>query len=197
MTTHKPMKLSARALTCTLLLALMSGAAVAAPAGTAAGAARGSPPAVFRNIGWDDLLPAGWNPAAEFKGLNVSRLTDADPRAARLLRRVREIWDTAPANPQLDGAVVRVPGYVVPLETTPAGVSELLLVPHFGACIHSPPPPANQIIHVRLKTPIKSLGTMDTVWLSGALKLQRADTSMGVSAYTMDAVRVEPYTAPK
>jgi hypothetical protein len=151
----------------------------------------------YRTIGWDDLLPPDWNPAAGFKGVDVARLTDGDPRAAQLLKRMREIWDSAPANPRQAGAAVRVPGYVVPLEQTPAGMSEFLLVPHFGACIHTPPPPANQIIHARLKTPLRSLSSMDTVWISGALKLQRADTTMGVSSYAMDAVRVEPYTAPR
>lgn len=191
------MTMGARTVSCALLLALTPWITPGVQAATGAVTARNAAPAVYRTIGWDELLPADWNPAAEFKGLDVTRLADSDPRAAQLLRRVREVWDSAPANQRLDGAAVRLPGYVVPLETTPAGVSELLLVPHFGACIHTPPPPANQIIHVRLKTPIRTLSTMDTVWLSGALKLQRADTTMGVSAYVMDAVRVEPYSAPK
>jgi hypothetical protein len=35
---------------------------------------------------------------------------------------------------------------------------------------------------------------MDTVWISGTLRTVRADTSMGVSSYRMDAVRVVPYS---
>lgn len=196
------MSITARGAACALLLActLPSTAGPAPPAAQGKAAAalpRQVPATSFRTIGWDELLPADWNPGAGFTGLDIQRLSDADPRATQMLKRIRQIWDDAPANTRLDGASVRLAGYVVPLEQTPAGVSEFLLVPHFGACIHTPPPPANQIIHARLKTPVKSLSSMDTVWLSGALRLQRADTSMGVSGYAMDAVRVEPYTAPK
>ena len=63
--------------------------------------------------------------------------------------------------------MVRLPGYVVPLEQTAQGMRELLLVPHFGACIHTPPPPANQVVHVVLERPNKSLSTMDTIYLAG------------------------------
>jgi hypothetical protein len=70
---------------------------------------------------------------------------------------------------------------------------EFLLVPYLGACIHTPPPPANQIIHVKPLQPSKGLHMMDAVWVSGRLKTPRSDTSMGISGYSMDAVRVEPY----
>ena len=73
-------------------------------------------------------------------------------------------------------------------------MTEFLLVPYFGACIHSPPPPSNQIIHVLPKAPAKGLRSMDAVWISGTLRTVRADTSMGVSSYRMDAVLVVPYS---
>ena len=65
-----------------------------------------------------------------------------------MMRQMRELWDNAPTNPKMDGARVRLPGYVVPLEEVKGELKEFLLVPYFGACIHSPPPPANQIVHV-------------------------------------------------
>lgn len=69
-------------------------------------------------------------------------------------------------------------------------------MPYFGACIHVPPPPANQIIHVRSAKAVKNVRTMDAVWISGVLKVERSDSSMGASSYSMKAVSVEPYTAP-
>ena len=48
----------------------------------------------------------------------------------------------------LDGRYVLLPGYVVPLEFSDSRIIEFLLVPWVGACIHKPPPPANQIVHV-------------------------------------------------
>ena len=142
---------------------------------------------VFRKITWDDLMPKDWDPLKEFKGLNMSALSDSDPRANAMLKRLREVWD-------MEGATVRIPGYLVPLEESKAGMTEFLLVPYFGACIHSPPPPSNQIIHVLPKAPAKGLRSMDAVWISGTLRTVRADTSMGVSSYRMDAVLVVPYS---
>lgn len=155
--------------------------------------AKGQPP---KTIGWDDLLPKNWNPWADFQtgGLDLRNLSDDDPRAAEALRRLRKVWDDAPLNAALDGAVVRLPGYVVPLEETAQGLRELLLVPHYGACIHTPPPPSNQIVHVMLDKPMKSLSTMDTIWVSGALKTQRATSVHGVSGYQLAATKVERYT---
>ena len=153
--------------------------------------------ASFREIKWDDLVPKDWDPLKEFKSINFSLMNDSDPRANEMLKRMRETWDNAPTNNDMDGASVRIPGYLVPLEDTKAGLKEFLLVPYFGACIHTPPPPANQIIYVKAVKPPKGLRSMDTVWVSGTLKTLRSDSYMGASGYRMDAVVVEPYVEPK
>jgi hypothetical protein len=106
---------------------------------------------------------------------------------------MRDTWDNAPTNNARDGQSVRIPGYIVPLEEGKSGVKEFLLVPYFGACIHTPPPPSNQIIHVLPREAAPGLRSMDTVWINGTLKTLRSDTSMGASGYRMDAVTVEPY----
>jgi hypothetical protein len=67
------------------------------------------------------------------------------------------------------------------------------LVPYFGACIHVPPPPANQIIHVLSDKPIKGVHAMTAVWVSGTLKTVRANSIMGMSGYRMEARAVERY----
>ena len=76
-------------------------------------------------------------------------------------------------------------------------VSELLLVPYFGACIHTPPPPANQIIHVVLKKPINGLRMMDAYWINGTLDLARGDTGLGVYGYRLKAEAMQPYVEKK
>ncbi|GAP34888.1 hypothetical protein ISF6_0371 [Piscinibacter sakaiensis] len=170
-----------------------SRAAPARPAAApAAPAARGG----VREITWDALMPADWDPMKGIKAANFGMFSDADPRAAALLKEMRDSWDNAPVNAAMNGATVRIPGYVVPLEESKAGLSEFLLVPYFGACIHSPPPPANQIIHVLRKTPVKGIQSMDPVWVAGTLKTSRSDTFMGVSGYQLEASVVEPYTDP-
>ena len=54
-----------------------------------------------------------------------------------------------PWSQSLDGKRVHIGGYVVPLDFDATRVKEFLLVPFVGACIHVPPPPANQIVYVK------------------------------------------------
>lgn len=152
----------------------------------------------FREITWTELVPAGWDPAKDLQGLSAGAggLPDTDPRAKELMDKLREIWDNAPTVAAMNGIDAKLPGYLVPLEEGKQGIREFLLVPYFGACIHTPPPPANQIVHVRLDQPHKSLSTMDTVWISGRLQLARASTVHGVSGYALAGKRVERYAAP-
>lgn len=145
-------------------------------------------------ISWDALVPAGWDPTAGFEGVNPDQLADSDPRAQQLLARMRKMWDEAPINTAMDGRAVRLPGYVVPLEEGRDGLREFLLVPYFGACIHTPPPPANQIIHVKLDKPSRLAKSMDAVWLTGVLRTGREKTEMGQSGYRMQASGLELYT---
>jgi hypothetical protein len=147
-------------------------------------------------INWDELVPAGWDPMKDFRDLNLGLLQDGDPRAMQLLKRMREVWDNAPSNPALDNLAVRIPGFVVPLEEGKDGMTEFLLVPYFGACVHSPPPPANQIVHVLPKSPAKNLRSMDAVWINGTMKRERTDSYMGAASYRLVAQLVEPYKEP-
>ncbi|KPF58243.1 hypothetical protein D621_06525 [beta proteobacterium AAP51] len=190
------------------LLGLAVGAATAQPSGvplmnpsiTAAPPARPATPAPatgFKTITWEALVPADWDPFAEFKGIDLASMQDGDPRANELLKRMREIWDRAPVNTALVGQRVRIPGFVVPLEDTKDGIKEFLLVPYFGACIHSPPPPSNQIIHVLPKTAVKGIRSMDAVWITGTLSNTQTDSYMGASSWRVDAVGVVPYEMPK
>jgi hypothetical protein len=153
-----------------------------------------------RQIRWPDLVPEGWDPFAIMREKNKERgagyISDADPHILQVMREMREIWDNAPVNEAMDGAVVKLPGYVVPLEDAGGAIKEFLLVPYFGACIHSPPPPANQIVHVVPAKPARGLRSMDVVWISGKLHAKRQDSVMGKSGYHMDAFKIEPYVAP-
>ena len=164
--------------------------ALAAPAKPAAAVLAGAP----RTITWDALVPAGWDPFKDFKDLNFQAMDDGDPRATAMLKKMRDVWDNAPVNTALVGQTVRIPGFVVPLEDTKEGLKEFLLVPYFGACVHSPPPPANQIVHVLPRSPAKGLRSMDAVWITGTLSTGRTDSYMGAASYRIEALSVAPYT---
>jgi hypothetical protein len=155
-----------------------------------------SAPPRFRLTQWPELMPEGWDPYQSLRHLReqANSLSDTDPRAGDLLQRLREIWSDAPTNPGLAGADIRLPGYLVPLQDSRAGISEFLLVPYFGACIHTPPPPSNQVVLVRMKSPVRGFRTMDTVWVNGTLRIERTESSVGASSYTIAAASVEKLT---
>ena len=151
-------------------------------------------PGAVREIAWDELMPKDWDPMKEIGATDPGQLKDGDPRAAELMKKMQAAFDNAPANPAMDGAQVKIPGYIVPLEQKKAGeITEFLLVPYFGACIHTPPPPANQILHVRPRQGAK-FRSMDTVWVTGKLQTLRNDSMMGVSGYHVTADSVTKYS---
>lgn len=147
----------------------------------------------YPEIQWDDLMPADWDPLAAFKGLDIDALDDADPRAIAALEQIREAWDQAPANEALDGKAGRIAGFLVPLDWDAREFREFLLVPYFGACIHLPPPPANQVIHVIAEPPARGVEMMEAVWVEGRFSLEDSDTEMGRSGYRLDARKVTRY----
>ncbi len=196
-TTRTTMKAARLALTLVAGAVLLGTLPARATEPKPAAAAKPAKAAPVRQLKWEEMVPAGWDPAARLRNRgDLSRIQDGDPKADALLREVREIWDAAPTRPELNGQKVRLPGYLVPLEGQAGEWKEFLLVPYFGACIHSPPPPANQIVHVKAAIPAKGLRSMDTVWITGTLRTERRDTDMGVSGYTVDGAVVEKYVEP-
>lgn len=151
----------------------------------------------YREIKWDELISPSWNPEAIIKSMNLDMMLDSDPRAIAAMERLRQEWDNAPGNPAIEGAEVKLAGFVVPLEREGNALREFLLVPYFGACIHVPPPPANQTVYVVAKKPAKDTATMDAVWVSGKISQYRMRTRMGAIGYRLDADLVEPYVANK
>jgi hypothetical protein len=94
----------------------------------------------------------------------------------------------------LDGMKVRLPGYIVPLDfSASAEHREFLLVPYFGACLHSPPPPPNQIVFVTANPPASIPDVYDPVWLEGTLTTGQFDSELGNSAYELSLSLIEPY----
>lgn len=148
----------------------------------------------YQEIAWESLIPKNWDAMAPFKGLKLDKMQDDDPRAMEALWKAKKYWKNAPVDPKMDGATIRIPGFVVSLEREGEALKEFLLVPYFGACIHIPPPPANQIIHVHSAKAVKDIRTMDAVWISGVLKVEHSETMMGNAGYSMSSVKVEPYT---
>ncbi|MGJ7603009.1 DUF3299 domain-containing protein [Variovorax sp. LT1R20] len=156
--------------------------------------ATGASMAAAPELKWDELIPKSWDPTKRYRNISLEALRDNDPRAIQMLDEMRAVWDNAPVNVALDGTAAKLAGFVVPLDSTQDGIREFLLVPYFGACIHTPPPPANQIVHVIADQAFKGLHAMDTVKVSGILKAARyASADMGVSGYEIKSAAVERF----
>lgn len=161
--------------------------------GSAQGA--GNVAAAAPELKWEELIPKSWDPTKRYRNISLEALRDNDPIAIQMLDEMRAVWDNAPVNVALDGKAAKLSGFVVPLDATQDGIREFLLVPYFGACIHTPPPPANQIVHVIAPAPVKGLHAMDTVYVSGTLKAARFNSvDMGVSGYEIASAAVERFT---
>ncbi len=99
---------------------------------------------------------------------------------------------------KLDGGIVRVPGFIIPLEDNYRAISEFLLVPYPLACIHVPPPPPNQIVHVKMDKNKKiAFDFYEPVWAQGRLKIQLTQNMYTDSSYFMTGLSVEPYLEQK
>lgn len=96
---------------------------------------------------------------------------------------------------ELNGSQVKIPGFVIPLEGTADLVTEFLLVPFLGACIHVPPPPANQIIYVRFKEGAPVTQLWDVVYIVGTLKTETvfSDEFAAEAGYVIEGVALEDY----
>ncbi len=108
-------------------------------------------------------------------GIDIEALIEKVRVADAELQKVDEA-----VNDTLNGQVVRMPGYVVPLEYAGSKVTEFLLVPFVGACIHVPPPPPNQIVHVKASDGFEDSGIFTPVYVTG-----RMTTSGGISKSVM------------
>lgn len=147
-------------------------------------------------LAWTELMPPGWDPrprAGQAGGPDIAQLADDDPAARQMMQELREAFDRAPVRPELDGRRIRLRGYAVPLGVGWGGTDEFLLVPSFGACIHSPPPPPNQIVYVKAAAKIEGLRAMSVVTVTGALEVQAFSSALASSGYRLapESVRVE------
>lgn len=137
----------------------------------------------YRELKWGDLKPVDWQapPVRDQRFYEQNPDMQAQPEL------------DAPVVEELDGQRVKLPGYVVQLEGDDRRVTEFLLVPYFGACIHVPPPPPNQIIHVTFPEGVPYATTYDAVWVSGTMKVEHKDADLALVGYQLEAAEVVSY----
>jgi len=162
---------------------------------------------------WEDLMPEGEDQRlealyAEFyeqqenqyrEQLTLSQAAKADTDIISLIdegsaQDTMEQIGTYNVVADLNGANVRLPGYVVPLDFNASfEYDEFLLVPYFGACLHTPPPPPNQIVYVKSPEATKIANITEPVWIEGIMKTGQFGSDLGNSAYELTLSKLEPY----
>ena len=155
-----------------------------------------------RQLKWADLVPKAMvasvmKPKTFFGG--STPMPDGGPPPPPLpegkfmaVKRRQPGSDQPPAVvPELDGQQVSIGGYVVPLDFDATTVREFLLVPFVGACIHVPPPPANQIIYVKSAKGVEIKGQFDPVYVTGTLSTEGQFTGLAETGYSITADAVD------
>jgi hypothetical protein len=146
-------------------------------------------PGHILDLDWKELLPEGER--AHFTAVAPAPVHDYRGEGGPPAVQAQDFT----VNKTLEGATVRLPGFIVPLDAVKnnGGVSEFLLVPYFGSCIHVPPPPPNQIVYVHnsRRTSIESI--YEAYWITGKLHLQTKTTRLGSTAYELSAEKIEVY----
>lgn len=112
-------------------------------------------------------------------------------RVSRSTTQYRHLTDVLEA---ANGKTVRIPGFMVPLEDFLDRVSEFLLVPYMGACIHVPPPPPNQLVYVQMAEDRDvKMAWWEPIWLEGRLQVETVNSVYGAVGFQLEGVEVEPY----
>jgi hypothetical protein len=89
-------------------------------------------------------------------------------------------------NPDLSDKSIRMPGYLLPLDFSGKMVTEFLLVPWVGACIHTPPPPKNQIVYVKYEKGFEVHSRFTAVWITGVMSTQATTNNLYLTDGTSD-----------
>jgi len=149
--------------------------------------------AEVRELQWSDLIPPGAPPPPPPVALHdLSQLADA--LEAEAGPAAMQQSPAAPVVEALDGVQVKLPGYIVPLDMSEEGrITEFLLVPYFGACIHVPPPPSNQIVHATSELGVKVEQLYQPFWIEGPLRVEHASSELAEAGYRMDAQKIYFY----
>jgi hypothetical protein len=150
-----------------------------------------------RELTWSELIPAD-APVHVVQSAPLHDLSQlADALAAEAAPAATQQSPNAPVVKALDGLAIKLPGYIVPLDVTDEGrVTEFLLVPYFGACIHVPPPASNQIVHVTAELGVLLDALYQPFWVEGPLQVEQSSSELAEAGYQMQADKIYAYEVP-
>lgn len=147
-----------------------------------------------RELDWPALIPEGAPviPPQLAPLHDMSQLSDA--LSAESAPAARQQAPDAPVVQSLDGQQVKIQGYIVPLEVSEEGrTTEFLLVPYYGACIHVPPPPSNQIVHIFSEMGVRVEDLYQPYWIEGKMQVRASSSELADAGYQMEAKKIYAY----
>lgn len=153
----------------------------------------------YAEIAWEDLIPPGSSGEelmAQFED-ELDAVTPGSDEAVALWTEIQEAYNPEAVNTDLNGENIVLAGFVAPLTYDGEIITEFLLVPTFGACIHVPPPPPNQTIMVSLdkENGLSIDDSWGAVWVEGTLVIESGDSDLGATSYTITQAASGPYTS--
>lgn len=157
------------------------------------------PPDGYVEVEWEDLIPEG-SSRAEISARFDERIAEVEPgspEADAVFADLQAEFGNQPANPAIADQDILLAGFIAPLTYSGDLITEFLLVPYFGACIHVPPPPPNQTVMVSLAEG-DSLTIEDSwgaVWVTGTITIESADTDLAPAFYTISEAQSGAYSA--
>ncbi len=151
----------------------------------------------FLELAWEDLVAPGYDADSILEKYNplIDSLEHGSDEALKLYQKMDEEFNNAPANAKLADKKVSIPGFIAPLEQLNGMITEFLLVPYFGACIHMPPPPANQTLYVKVAPDyaIRNEDSYEPIWVSGKLSVSNTSTDIGTASYQIQDALISKY----
>ncbi|HDS1735089.1 MULTISPECIES: DUF3299 domain-containing protein [Pseudomonas] len=147
-----------------------------------------------RELDWPALIPEGAPviPPQLAPLHDLSQIGDA--LAAEAAPAAQQQSPNAPVVKALDNQQVKLPGYIVPLEVSEEGrTTEFLLVPYYGACIHVPPPPSNQIVHIFSEMGVRVEDLYQPYWIEGRMQVKASSSELADAGYQMAAEKIYAY----
>lgn len=147
-----------------------------------------------REVEWLELMPKEDQEAlAALPPVSHVPIADFDENGELIFERPA-VFSSTNVVPELNKKNIKIAGFIVPVETTEDWlITEFFLVPYFGACIHVPPPPPNQIIYVKYKKGLDTDTIADPFWVSGTLLIENVNRDIAQSSYSLLAEQVEVY----
>ena len=161
--------------------------AVLAGMATAAFAPRSALAENYIDLAWHDLLPKNQTFVPDV----VREILGHDESTAQYGQQPV----SSGVRPDWNGQNVRLPGFIVPIDYSGKGVTAFILVPYVGACVHVPPPPANQLVFVTTQTPYENAKLFEAVSVMGTFGVSSISTHLAQVGYALSADTIESYSA--